>query len=337
MYDRCCSRGNTLNIQAYPLVTLALDRICEVYPFTMSFPLHSEPVKKSICKVGLINPPIVRKKAIEKEFETISGARRITALRALGYTEVACRLVPEDGISDLEVVLLNLFDNITTREFNPVEKGMALALLTSQMTREEVLVSYMPVLGLPKHEPSLDLHMMIAKELSGDIKIAIALGRMPLQVASELIYLPQCDQESVFKTIDYLMLNNNYQIQFIDLLKDMSFIAGSSITEFLLRANLTEIINDKNLSNPRKARKLMDHLRNLRNPTLAMAEKAFKESLASIALPEGDTIIAPQYFESPYYELRVRFKDREELNKKLDSIASLEGINRLLEPWKSGE
>lgn len=316
---------------------LALDRIYESYPFTMSFPLHSERVKKSIDKIGLINPPIVRKKPGEKEFEAISGARRIAALRALGHTEAACRLVPEDGTSDLEAVLLNLFDNITTREFNPVEKGIALSLLSSQMTREEVLVSYMPVLGLPRHAPSLDLHMMIAKDLSDGIKIAIALGRLPLQVASELICLSQCDQENVFRTINYLMLNNNYQIQFIDLVKDMSLIAGTSIADFLLRADIAEIINDNNLSNPRKARKLMDHLRNLRNPTLAMAEKAFKKALGSIALPEGDTIVAPQYFESPYYELRVRFRNREELNKKLDSIASLEGINRLLEPWKSGE
>ncbi len=324
-----------MNISRYPVVTLGLDRIGEGYPFAMTFPLASESVKESINKVGLINPPIVREKAIEKRFEVISGARRIIALKALGFTETPCRIIPEGDTSDLDAVLLNLFDNLTTRSFNPVEKGMVLALLTSQISREEILKFFMPLLGLPRHEPSLDLHLIIAKELNEEIKIAVALGRMSLQAISELICLLQEDQANVYKTIHYIMLNNNYQIQFIDLLKDISIITETSISRLLLREDISDIINDKNLSNPKKAKKLMDYLRDLRNPTLAMAEKAFKETLRSIGLPEGDIIVAPQFFESPYYELRVRFRDMDQLGKKLDSIKSLKSIDRLLEPWKT--
>jgi len=319
----------------YPIVFVAMEKLAEGQPsFAITFPLNPDSLIESIKTVGIINPPVVRQKSNTDGFDIILGLRRITAFKALGHATIPCRVIPEKDLSDLDSIMLNLHDNLTMRILNPIEKGMALALLLRHVSRQDILADYMQLLGLPRHEPALNLHLSIANELSEDIKLGIAAERISMQAASEMLSMDPDTRETVYHLITYLRLNVNYQIQFIELLIDISKRDSITIPELTRNRDLSSLINDSDLSRPQKTRKVMEFLRDIRNPRLAQAEKVFRKALSSINLTDGDTIVAPSFYESPYRELRLRFRTRKELKEKLQKISDMEGIDDLIEPWK---
>ena len=79
----------------------------------------------SILEVGLLQPLVVT-----PDKTIISGHRRISAIRALGWTEVECEIkeIPEDQI-DVHIVLYNLrtkqgCNRDSKRDQNPLFKSL---------------------------------------------------------------------------------------------------------------------------------------------------------------------------------------------------------------------
>ena len=92
-------------------------------PYCMSFGFDLKPLIHSVETFGLINSPIVTKDR-EGSVEVVVGYRRILALKHLQWKQIPCRDLSHAGFSPLDLLLLNLHDNLTTRLFNAVEKGM---------------------------------------------------------------------------------------------------------------------------------------------------------------------------------------------------------------------
>ncbi len=92
--------------------------------FRLSYGFDLEPLKESIRRIGLINPPLLRKRP-DGRYQIVSGYRRFSASRELGIYSMHCRMVPPET-SDEACLLLSLYDNSAHREFNPIEKSLAL-------------------------------------------------------------------------------------------------------------------------------------------------------------------------------------------------------------------
>lgn len=73
---------------------------------------------ESIKEIGLMHNLVVKKKDNET-YEIISGERRYTALKELGYTKVPCQV---KEISDLDAELMLIQANAEQRELTPLEK-----------------------------------------------------------------------------------------------------------------------------------------------------------------------------------------------------------------------
>jgi hypothetical protein len=297
-------------------------------PFCMSFGFNLGPLINSIKNVGMINPPLlIRDKG--GGYSVIAGYRRVLALKALRYEKTPCLLLSESRISPLECLLVSLYDNLATRRFNEVEKGMALSRLTSVLSLEEVSKNFMPLLDLPSHQETLQFYVKLEGELEDEPKLSLASGHISLRTASRLLEIKSEARSRVFHWISNLRLNINQQIQFIDYLVDLSHIKRMSISDFLEEYPLENIFPQGDMNRPQRAKAILRFLRGMRLPTVVSAEEDFRKDVLRLQLPEGVKITASPYFESPYYRLEILFREGKELREKIGYLwdkDELEGL-----------
>lgn len=302
-------------------------------PFCMSFGFELEPLIQSIKNVGMVNPPLLIQKK-SGAYTIIAGYRRIQALKFLDIKKTSCRILSESRVSELECFRLNLHDNLATRVFNEVEKGMVLSRLTSLVAQDQILNRYMPLLGLPSHSEKLFFYLRLEKELEKEIKIHLAQGRMSLQVARLLLEIGGGERNGVFELISILNLNINYQKQLIDYIVDISNIKKISVSIFLTEKIFSDILQKENFNKPQKVKALFHSLRVLRFPTLVRAEENFSINVARLGFTKGVKVSAPPYFESPHFRLEILFRNGAELKERLRELTKKEGLDVLGNPWE---
>jgi hypothetical protein len=303
--------------------------------FCMSFGLELKPLIKSIERFGLINVPFVTR-SNEGKVQAIAGYRRILAVKHLRWDRIPCRDLCNSGVSEFELFMFNLYDNLATRKFNIVEKGMILSRLASYVSTQEIVRHYMPLLDLPTYESTFFLYVNIERQLEYEIKEYLAKGDLSLQAAKMLLDVDQDARHHIFQLISNLKLNINQQNQIIDYLVDLSCKNNTPVSELLEEPALKEIRSNKDLNTPQKAKSILRFLRSKRFPILVRSEAAFKNKVSKLNLPEGVRISAHQYFESPHYRLEVLFKDGKELTEKIRSLTRTEGLEGLGNPWGRG-
>ncbi|MDX1779667.1 MAG: ParB N-terminal domain-containing protein, partial [Thermodesulfobacteriota bacterium] len=122
--------------------------------FLLSYGYDLNLLKQSLERAGLINPPVVRKKP-GGGFQIICGYKRIEALAELQAPSFPCRIVPA-GTGDEDCLLLNLYDNISHRLFNPVEKSMTIQRLQTFYPEEKIITDFLPLLKVNPHKSQLE-------------------------------------------------------------------------------------------------------------------------------------------------------------------------------------
>lgn len=301
-------------------------------PCCMSFGFDLKHLIQSIQQVGLINPPLLMGKK-EGGFMIISGYKRILAHQEMGLHEIDSRIMPE-GLTRLECLCINLYENLTVRELNPVERGMVLSRLQSWVPQDQILFQYMPLLGLPSHKQTLALYQKIEQDLDDAVKESLAGGRLSMQAVKMLMDQDPASRSALFGLISGINLNMNQQTQVIDDIIDISYIERKSIPQVLTNHALENIVSDPHMNNPQKAKAVLDHLRGRRSPTVQKAERVFKSKVASLDLPKNVQISAPPYFEGPHLKLTIWFNNGKQLQDKIRQISKIDNLDALDFPWK---
>ena len=304
-------------------------------PYCMSYGFDTTPLADSIRRIGLINSPILVRKGEggnEIEFVVVAGFRRIKALKALGETHIPCRVLPPET-PPRKCLLINLYENLTIREFNPVEKGMALARLLEWVPAKEVVKAFMPLFDLPSHEETLHLFVQIETEFEHQAKDLLANGKLSTKAAKLLLEMDSAVREGFCRYFSIIKFSKNQQTQFIGFIDDLSHIEDNAITRLLDDLKLTDIRDNEQMNNPQKARALIALLRSRRLPHLVKAEKGFKRMVEKLALPTGYQITPPPFFEAPQYRLEISFKNGKDLMEKLLILVKKEGLVTLEDPW----
>jgi len=301
-------------------------------PYCMSFGFELNPLIQSIERVGLINPPLLKRDP-QGNITIIAGYRRIKALKSLKKNRAGCRVLSGDDIVPIECLLLNLHDNLAVREFNNVEKGMVLARLTPWIKPLEIVEHYMPLLGLSSNKATLSSYLRLEEEMQVQAKESIAKGQLSLRSAMILLDIDSISRSSIIDLISNLKLTVNQQRQLVDYTVDLSHIDGKSIPDILDDQSVKKISSDIRMNNPQKGRALIRYLRMRRYPSVSKAERDFKKMVSRLNLGEMVRIDHPPSFESPYYRLEVLFKDGPSLREKLEDFMR-EDIEILTDPWK---
>jgi hypothetical protein len=324
--------NHNISTKGFPFVSVSLSRVNpEPGPFGMSFGFDLTRMMASIQAVGILNPPsIIPNQA--GPWDVVIGYRRVMAARALGWKEVPCKDLSASNLSPLECLNLNLHDNLPTRTLNEVEKGMILKRLSPHVPAQELLRTYMPLLGLPTNEPTLRAYLLI-DSLEEPVKRSLAGGRVSLQAMVAIQDMAPDARLAVWKLITDLRLNSNYQRRLIEYTVDISDLEGKTVEQILTEGAVTAISQDQNLNNPQKVKALLDHLHSRRNPRLARSERDFRQRVSRLRLPDGVRISHPPYFEDPLFTLEVSFRDGEALRRKMVRLSRVEGLENIRNPW----
>jgi len=300
-------------------------------PNCMSFGFGIKTLINSIEAVGLINTPFVTRNR-EGCLYIVAGYRRIMALKAMKYGRIDCIDLSDSGLSALEMLLFNLYDNITIRRFNEVEKGMILNRLMLYMSKENIEKHYMQLLGI-NNRRELDILMRI-EELNETTKKSIADGALSANTIGFIQELDNRSRSVILKWISDLILNFNQQLKYIDYLIDISIKEGKSTADIMDEDRFLRLLKEKDLNTPQKARKMLKVLRTRRFPFLTNSEKEFDKRIKGLRFPDGVSIGHSPFFEGQAYRLEIVFKDGRELKEKIDTLARTEGLNSIRDPWR---
>jgi hypothetical protein len=299
-------------------------------PYTMSFGYDQRDLVQSIREFGLINPPFVIKNRAGG-MDIVMGYRRVLALNALGWKRVLAYDLTGSEVSGQRLLLWNLYDNMTTRSFNPVEKGMILKRLVSHFTHQDICDRYLHLLGITSVR-EMDLLIRI-EELDIEFKQAIANNRVSLNAVKHILEMDAESRTSVFTFISNLNLNVNQQIQLMDYIEDISRRENQNIHQVLAQEPYNTLLHNPNLNNPQKAKRLFMLLKEQRYPMVTQMENAFKKTIQGMNLPRQVHVIHPPYFEASDYKMEIRFKGGADLKETIDALAQIEKLENLSNPW----
>jgi hypothetical protein len=298
-------------------------------PFSMSFGFDLDPLISSMEKIGILNPPLIIR---GKSVVVVTGYRRILAAEKLGWENVWCIDITGAGYTEFELLLLNLHDNLTTREFNNIEKSMILVRLLRYLSIDDVRRDYSKILKINK--PS-DMEILIkADEFDPLIKESIAEGVINLGIATRVNTIDNTSKNLLINLFHKLRLSINYQTQLLDNLFDISHTKQISISDLLNTDEIRGFLEINNLNNPQQSKRLIDVLRCMRYPIITQAERTFSNIVSKISLPKGVKIIHPPSFESPGFIAEISFQNGKELISKIKDMADKRGLEKLTDPWE---
>jgi len=301
-------------------------------PYCMSFGFDLEKYKLSIEAVGVINSPTVVK-TNDGKMTPVTGYRRLLALRALHRKSVFCRDLTTFRFSDFDLFVLNLEENLATRKFNDVEKGMILNGLTKFVSMDSIIDFYMPLLGLVPRRSEFIFYTKMENELSNQIKGLLVSGGISQQTARTIMSIDKNSRSTLAKLISDLKLNINKQRQLIEYLVDLSEIKSMDINDILCEKKTRALVDNRNLNGPQKARALLSLLKSLRFPLLDSSEKEFNKRIDGLNLPKAVKINHPPFFESPNYTMEILFRDGKDLMKQVEGLKDIKGLADLKDPW----
>ena len=300
-------------------------------PFCMSYGFDLGPLTSSIRHIGILNPPLLRND--RGNLAVIAGYRRIKALKSLQTAKAPCRLVSGDDMAPIECLLLNLHDNLGTRGLNDMEKGMVLNRLAAWIPREEMVSRYMPLLGLRPHAKTLCFFEELERDFDVKTQTFVAEGGLSWRTVKMLTDMEDTSRAALLKAISYLRLSINQQIQFIDILVDISYIDKKPISELVDGLAIGDVNEGKDNNRPQEAKLLLNQLRARRNPTVVRAENHFSKTVSRLNLPDGVRITAPPFFESEYYRMDIRFRQGKDLRETLQRLLQKTELDQFKNPW----
>lgn len=285
-------------------------------------------LEQSISSVGLLNPVKLIKNI--KNYTVLTGWKRLHVINKLNYPSVPSQIYKENELTPLQVFTYIYIDN--KDRFTELEKAELLNRLLSSgdMSKEEIINEFLPLIGLNPSLNNLNKYRSIAL-LEKELKEA-CFNEL---VTFEQLHLLSETDDPQFRTgfYSHFLRNNRFNNnETRDLLKDVQAIcirSAQSIDD--LAKQILKEKQDKNT-----IRKLV---KSLCYPKLTDTEQKYNEIVKELNLGSSSRLINHPYFESNDLELRIKFKNQEDLISELESLKKSidEGkLEKLLKLIKEG-
>ena len=303
------------NEQSLPLESLQFEDT--VYRITTSDAIDK--LKDSIAALGVLDPPIVRKRT--GGYQIVAGFRRIDVCRLLGRSDIRARVLPED-IDNSTCVRLAIADNSLQRPLNLIETARALNLLAGVAADEMDLSRQAAGLALPDN-PSLMRKIMLLTTLPTGLQNRLAAGELALAMALELKRLDSATAESLGCLFADLKLGLNRQREILSLMSEIARREGITLAELLTEPSLRNLLSAPDLERSQKAGQLRSMLRQRRYPVMSAATARFQDLVRDLNLGPGVELIPPGNFEGTTYTLTITFDRLDQLRDRSLQIENL--------------
>ncbi len=282
----------------------------------------SDLIKESIRKVGLINPVILKKsRDAEETYTVICGYQRIMACQKLEQVSIEAKVI--DGLNDEEILLLVLHDNLSSRGFNEIEKGIVLKkFLDIGYSYDRLMAEIAPLLEIPPNKNIIDKYFSMLK-LDREIIQSVAKGELELERAFLLIALDDVERDVVCRVLFRESITNiNEAKETIRNLLDLKLIKQLEIAELLSSSEISHIVSDSKSNKRQKGEKICRFIKSMRYPSISMKEDAFDKSCRAMRLDNDVRINHSRYFEGDEIRITLKASSEEKLGNNLERLLS---------------
>ncbi|MFH7319485.1 ParB/RepB/Spo0J family partition protein [Desulfurivibrio sp. D14AmB] len=310
----------TPQAQIQQILLLQIDQDDLEFRFSPLAPVLEEDsaLADSVRRVGILHPPILRKR-LDDRYLMISGHTRVLlAGRILGLGSLPCLVLPAtcDDALALEVA----FEALCARKVpTPMEVAFFCQRMAAHLGIEEIAARFFPRLGLPP-TPFLVRQAIGLAGIEEPFAVAIHQGRLHEAVGRELMDLPLPDRLALFELIDLLQLSVGNQKKLVAGCRELSGRENVSLRSILGSAEIRDILDHQEMNIPQKGAALMRYLTARRFPQLTAAAAEFEQFRRGLALPDNFSLEATPSFEDDRLRLTITFAGRQELNRRLPAL-----------------
>lgn len=273
--------------------------------FRISEKLDSAPLLYSMREIGQLNPVLLLDGRMQKII--VCGFRRLRAIRQLGKTHALARVLLEKDSNPIRIFGLALWDNLSHRQLDALEKARVLFKLKSTfgVACNALVQIYLPILGLVPRESILRTYISI-DGMHPSLRRLLVEGKLTLSSIECLALLAQEEQDHIASQLDKVRLSASLQRKVLDLLGDLAAMAGTRVGDVLSSdSELRAILDDSRLSLFQRGEQLHAALYRRRNPRISGAVDQFLARKKLLDLPASIRITTDPFFETP--GLRVEF------------------------------
>jgi ParB-like chromosome segregation protein Spo0J len=289
--------------------------------FVVTAGRNMESLQASINKVGLVNPPYLHLSEADGQYQIVCGYLRIKATIALGLEEIPAEIF-EPKTEKKELFLFSLYDNLSHRNFNPIENSNVIEKLLNYCSKETIIETYLPLLGLPPHARALKNILSII-DMENEIKEGIIRGTITEKSAVRLSGMEKQDRLSLFRLLCRANLSSSKQTDIIENCQDIALRDNMSIKEVAKHEEIEKILKQDRLTLSQKGDRIRQWLRKKLFPRLSRSEERFSNLRKKLALPDDVKITPPAFFEGGTYRLQIDFKTAEGLKKAAGTLKTV--------------
>ncbi|MCP4251874.1 MAG: ParB N-terminal domain-containing protein [Candidatus Scalindua sp.] len=277
-------------------------------------------IEESIRRVGLINPVILKKnESADETYSVICGYQRVLAWQKLGQVSIEAKVV--DGLNDEEILLLVLHDNLSSRGFNEIEKGIVLKkFLDIGYSYNRLTTEITLLLEIPPNKRIIDKYLSVLS-LDREIRQSIARSELEMERASLLITLDDADREAVYRILFKESTTNTNEVkEAIRNLLDLKLIKRIKMSELLSSSEISHIISDSKSNKRQKGEKICRLIKTMRYPSISVKEDEFEKSCRELKLDNDVRVNHSRYFEGDEIRITLKASNEEKLGNNLERL-----------------
>jgi len=312
--------GPLFKMERMKLRLVSLQEInLEEKKFCLSPLVEFESLKDSIRRAGLLVPPLVKP---EKEtLILISGWRRVLACKDLSLKTIPALLVPED-MSDLDLLIRVIEENLTTRSLSLAEKAEAIYKLNLfGLSPERIMADYFSRFALPGKREYFLLLIKVAGQGQEKLKKFLHETEISLEALDLFLSFSTVAQERLIPFLQAVTYSRRREI--IVNLYEISLREGQEVDTLLQHPEIKSILEKEELSFRSRGEALSDWLKKRRYPLLTSWEAEIKKILKELAWPEEVKLLYDPAFESPEFELSFSFRNYFQFLARLDELKAI--------------
>lgn len=285
--------------------------------FRISFFGSLDLLSQSIQFVGLIYPPVVTFR--NGILVPVTGWKRILSCKQLLLSPIPVFVSKETD--DLRSFKLAVFENLTSREFDLVERAEIVSRLKKFGEAEEKIIEhYLPLLRIPPTYDYYDLYKKISW-MGKKEKYILNQKKMTLAVVEHLVQFSPKERQLFFPLL--VFLSQNKQKELLESAREISFKCDIPVSEIFSSEEIKGVLNSENLFPVQKADTIRELLKNKRFPLLSARRKSFEFSKKKLKWPKDIDLSPTPYYEDNLVHIKFSISSHKDYLTKISNLQSL--------------
>ena len=290
--------------------------------FSVNFRPDLQRLRSSIEERGLIQPVLLREKG--DRYQIVCGFRRISVYHELGNPEIEARVFKEKEMDDLGLFSVSLHENLTTRGFNTVEKGIALDKLVHYFQMDPIVLikTFLPLFSLEPHEKILKTYLSLAG-MEDEVKSYVLNEEVSRSNIRILSHFDSEDRMALLPLFSSLKLGENRLREMLTLLEEISQRDQIRAKDIVHRPEIQAILSQKEFTLSQRTERVKKALIDIRYPKMRQMEKGFEKKRRDLNLSPHISLHHQPFFEGGGLRIEFQFETMEEYQSILSTLSLL--------------